>query len=404
MKKRLLLTTSTYPRWAGDSTTVFIPQFADQLIRKGWEVTILAPHALGALTEEHCPSLTVRRYRYVWPPRGETLAYDGGALTKIKKTPGYAIKLLLLVGSLLLWTWWLSRGKRAALVNAHWLIPQGCLAVVAAYLTGKRVVITIHGSDVFALNNRWLRRIKRFALKRADAVVVNSSATLAASRNLYDRPDYVVIPMGVDMHHFKPVPPSIKLRRRFDLGDFTVLFVGRLTEQKGVSYLIDALRQLKQQRIEFKALIVGDGPSRASLEAQTKANGLTKQVSFVGWVSHSKLVNFYSVADVFVGPSTTAGGKWQEALGLVFAEAQACGVPVIATDTGGIADVIKHNITGLLIPERSAVAISRQLQYLYNNPAIRKQLARNARDSMQSDFSWESVVDRYDRIFNELLL
>jgi len=128
-------------------------------------VAVLAPHAKGAKPAEQNGAVDVRRYRYFWPASGETLAYDGGAVTKIKKSPGYILKLLFLVSSLLLHTFWFAVRSKTDIINAHWIVPQGFIAVLIGRVTGKRVVVTVHGGDIFGLNGKWMRRIKRFTLK-----------------------------------------------------------------------------------------------------------------------------------------------------------------------------------------------------------------------------------------------
>src|SRR5690606_2076274 len=160
-----------------------------------------------------------------------------------------------------------------------------------------------------------------FTLKRASRVIVNSSATLEACKELYDR-QYELIPMGIDMDKFKPGTPSKELKKRHGLGRFTILFVGRLSEVKGVNYLIEACAMLKNSDADFTCLVVGDGPLKSSLERVVADNKLSRQVKFVGWVSDAdELKDYYNTADVLVGPSLS------EALGLVFVEASACGLP-----------------------------------------------------------------------------
>ena len=402
MPRRILITTSTYPRWPGDSTTTFVAEFARRLTGKGDTVTVLAPHTQGANITESDGPVSVRRYRYFWPANAETIAGDGNAVRHIVRTPLYAVKLMFLLLSLFLHTAWLATAKRSDIINGHWIIPQGFLAVLAGKLSGKKVVVTVHGSDIFGLNSRLLRRIKAYTLKAAYAVVVNSSSTLQACRELYERPDYQLIPMGVDVDRFKPADPPAALRRRLHLGPFTVLYVGRLSEQKGVTYLLGAIRQLHAAHISCRLLVIGDGPERTALEGEVQAGGLGSAVTFLGWIDASQLPGYYNLADVFVGPSITANGRWKEAFGLVFAEAQACGVPVIATKTGGIGDVVADGVTGILVAEQSADAISAALRQLHDNPKMRRQLAVNARARAVAAFSWEQTIERYRQLFEDV--
>jgi len=206
----------------------------------------------------------------------------------------------------------------------------------------------------------------------------------------------------VDVERFKPQPPLVQLQQKYGLGRFTVLFVGRLVEQKGVPYLLEALKQLRATGADFKALIVGEGPEKESLEEFVRANDLTENVLFVGWVQATELQDYYNVADVFVGPSIVSDKGLTEALGLVFIEALSCGLPVVATSTGGIADVVEDRKTGILVPERSAESICKVLDEFYRNPDQLAELSINGHSSMQSKFSWDGVVDQYLAILERL--
>lgn len=398
-RKELLITASTFPRWDGDSTPAFVEQFASHLAKRGLAITVLAPHAHGAKAHEHRKSMDIKRFRYFWPARGETLAYDGGAVAKISKSPVYAMKLFLFMAALFANTLYIAVRKNVVAINAHWIIPQGFAAIIVKQLTGKRVVIQVHGGDIFNLHGKWLTKAKAFTLRQADAVVVNSSATLKACQAVHNRPDYVIIPMGVDLERFKPAEKSKALVKRYRLNAFTILFVGRLSEEKGVIYLLEALKRLREAGVTFKALIAGDGPEKGELIRFVEQNELTEYVIFVGWVNPGSIAEYYSVADVFVGPSIISSRGWQEALGTVFLEALACGVPIIATDTGGIADAVEDGKTGRLVPEKSAKAIYIVLRELYSQPATLQALSRNARKSMKTKFAWQSVIDRYLQVF-----
>lgn len=398
-RRRLVLLTSSFPRWAGDNTTPFVQQFAQRIARAYGAVHVIAPHFQGAAhAEEPADNLSVRRFRYAVPYRLEDIAYGGNAVARVRFTPLYAVKLALFLLSSLASV----LAARARLINVHWLVPQGLVAMAAKRLTGAKVVVTVHGGDVFSLNNRLFVMIKKFILKGADVVVTNSAITRQACEQLYPHRSYEVIPMGVDTEKFHPAPKSVTLVERYGLGDFTILFVGRLTEDKGLIYLIQALGQLKDSGADFKALIVGSGDQESQLKALTTELGLDAHVVFIGWVPSEELPDYYNTADVFVGPSVVGSKGWQEALGLVFIEALATGLPVISTNTGGIADVVEDGVTGYLVDQRSSEQIARRLQALYEDRAPLQELSRHGRATVERRFSWDTVTSAYARVFVEL--
>lgn len=395
-KKRLLVTTSTFPRWKGDTTPAFVKQFCRSIVGHFEELYVLAPHASGAQTHETEDNLNIRRYRYFFPASQENILYEGGGIGKIKKTPLYAFKLLCLLIALFCSTLSTAVRKRISIINAHWIIPQGFIAVIVASCTKKKSVITVHGGDILALKGSFMTKIKRFVLKRADAVVVNSTATLRACEAVYVGANYQVIPMGIDASRFRPIPKSKDLEQRYELKDFTVLFVGRLSEEKGVKYLLEALKELKSQKVLFNALIIGDGILRRDLEGYVRKNGLVDEVTFVGWVDPEQLPAYYGLADVFVGPSL------REAQGLVFVEALSMGVPIIATNVDALPDIVIEGKTGFLVKPNSSGDILEKLMLLHDNPRLRKRLGTQSVQHVGDRFDWSVVSKQYIKLFDSL--
>jgi glycosyltransferase involved in cell wall biosynthesis len=397
--RSLLVLTSSFPRWPGDTTTPFVAQFAAAMAQRGRRVLVVAPHFVGAARRERVQrDIDVRRFRYFLPYRGQDIAYGGNAVSRIARGPVYAVKLLFFVLSSLASV----LSTRTSVINAHWLIPQGFVAVLAKALTGRKVVVTVHGGDVFSLNGTLMRRIKRFVLRRADEVVVNSSATRAACTDLYDGRRYAVIPMGVDTDRFAPRPKVAGLVEAHSLGGFTVLFVGRLTEDKGVAHLLQALAEFKSSGAAFTALIIGAGDQEAELRRYVADDDLQEEVRFLGWVDSGDLPGYYNSADVFVGPSVVGSTGWQEALGLVFVEALASGLPVIATNTGGIGDVVQEGVTGFLVDQRAPGQIADRLATLYRDPRLRSAMSRAGREFVENRFSWSAVGDAYAEVFDDV--
>lgn len=397
-KSTILVTSSTYPRWKNDSVPSFVQQFSERMSRFYERIYVLVPHYKGAKQRESEGRVEVKRFRYAYPAASQNIVYNGGGAFKIKKTPTYALKLLGFMISEFWNTLYLAVSKRVVIINAHWIIPQGFLAVIVGLLTRKKVVISVHGTDIFGLTGKVITTFKRFTLKHADHIVANSTASLKACQDVYPELKGSVIPMGTDLDFFRPRRASKELTERYRLKDnFTILFMGRLAEVKGTIYLMEALHKLKRNGgMPFKALIAGEGPDRQELEMYVKKHGLNDVVHFLGWVSRDEITDFYSVGDVLVGPSL------HEAFGLVFVEAQASGVPVVASRVNGIPDIVHDGKTGLLAESRSSDDIAKKLQYLYENPKLLQQMKQNGPKAMSAEFSWESVEKRYEAVFSQL--
>lgn len=392
----VLILTSTYPRWTRDTTPGFVADFATHIASEVDNVYVLAPHFKGAAHHETTGNVHVTRYRYFLPASAENIAYSGGAVSKIKKTPVYAVKLLCFMAALFFSTLYMSLAKNISVINAHWLVPQGFAGLLVKFITGHKLVITIHGGDVLSLNGKYMRMVKSFILRHADTVCVNSSVTKEACLSLYNR-DYEVIPMGINFAHYQAAQPSAELIARYNLNDFTLLFVGRLAKEKGVIYLLQAVKLLKEAGASFKTLIVGSGPLEDELETYIRDNNLDDVVTMVGWIDSSELPQYYATANIYVGPSL------HEAQGLVFLEALATGLPVVTTDQGGMKDFIRNGENGFMVPAESPKALFDVLSQLYNDRELLRTLHSQAAASISDTYSWDTVTANYIPLLKEPL-
>lgn len=397
VNNRLLILTSTFPRWKNDTTPPFVKQFAESLRPQYKDIFVLAPHAKGAQTKEVINGVTIYRFHYL-PARFETLAYEGGGLGKIQKSPLYLLKLLCFATSFFLHTLLIVIRHRVRLLNAHWIIPQGLFAIAAAKITRVKVAVTVHGGDIFALRQPFFVRLKHLVLKHADAVLVNSSATKEACAEVYGGRNYPVIPMGIDTDKFTPAKEGGAAS-----GEFRLLFVGRLTEEKGVIYLCQAMQILAEQSKDIEATIIGEGPEKKTLERYVEDNGLKHLVHFTGWVDNAEVTTYYQQSDVFVGPSIQIANGWKEALGLVFIEALATGTPVVASRIGGVGDVVKDGESGYLVKQRSPEQIAEKVLNLKASPKLCQSMGKNGRRHVEQRFSWRVVSESYGKQFDKLI-
>lgn len=387
--RKILVTTSTFPRWENDTDPPFVYYLCSGL--SDLEVHVLAPHTKGAKTDERMGNLHVHRFRYA--PQGmEKLAYDGGLLRRIKANPLYA----LLLPAFLVSQWWSLRSivKRhdIGLVHAHWIIPQGIVAVAA----GIPFVVTSHGGDLFALKGRVLGALKRWVLNRASLItVVSTPMREECLRMGVDEGKIRVLPMGVDTTSLFTPPPADKPRSG-------LLYVGRLVEKKGVSVLINALAGVKRAGVDCRLTIVGDGPDRSELQQLAERLGVSELINWLGALSNKSLPAIYRSAEVFILPSIISRDGDQEGLGLVTVEAMACGCPVIASSLPAVKDVVEHGTNGLLVPPGDVDALADAICKLVRDGKFRNTLADSAL-STASRFDWKTTCAKYEQMFIALL-
>ena len=365
---KLLIVTSNYPRWHGDTTTPFVHNFAKQLVENGHTVRVLAPHYKGAKTNEMYDGVEIKRFRYLLPESAQTVCYQGGALGNLAKNKVNKLKLPMLVvceflavlKQLLFW--------KPDVVNSHWLLPQGFVCALAASITGTKHVATVHGGDVFALNSPLMCKLKAFSINQATLITVNSSVTEAKVKELAPNTTTPLLrlPTGI-----LPTPELDKtkvnsLRKSLQKAENEklIIFVGRLSEEKGVREAILATQKLLQNDKKVRLIIIGEGHEKSELQTLVKELKIELYVNFLGWVENKEIYFFFAACDVFVGPSKQSKDGWVEAQGLTFAEAMLAGCPVIGSSSGGIPDSIRPDETGWLCKPENHNDLKHSRQFL----------------------------------------
>lgn len=384
-KKKLLVTASTFPRWKGDTEPRFVYDLS-QSMRDQFDITVLVPAAPGAADVEDMNGLHVERYHYFPVHKWETLCYPGAIVPRIKEKKARA----LLVPFLFLSLWWnlFKRRKQFDVVHAHWLIPQG---IVHSFFKTPYLV-TGHGGDVTSLNQGILRKLKHRCLQRAGAVTAVSPQLKGVLEEICPGKEITVLSMGCNTSEFSP---EYRRENMFGQGDRpVVLFVGRLAEKKGVTYLIDAMKQ-----VDAKLVIAGDGPLKGDLMKQ--AEPLGDKVLFLGAKTHAELAPIYASADIFAAPSIQAKDGDVEGLPLVFLEAMASGLPVVAGNSGGIPYLIRNGENGLLVPQKEVQPLADALNSLLHDSDLRKKVQAGAAETVRR-YDYSNIGQQYAALLNGL--
>lgn len=388
-RPRLLVLTSTYPRWAGDPEPGFVHELARRLVGR-FQVTVVCPHAVGAATREDMDGVHVVRYRYA-PERWETLVNDGGIVANLRRNRW---KLLLLPGFLLgqlLTAWRILRTSGADVMHAHWLVPQGVVAALLRLASGRRVpfVVTSHGADLYALKGRFWQMVKRTVANAAACTTVVSQAMAERVHELGVPPGQVTVQsMGVDVS--ETFTQGDGPRRRS-----MILFVGRLVEKKGVRHLLDAMPGVLRQRPDVELCVVGFGPEEAALRERARQLGLGECVRFAGAVRQADLPGLYRQAALFVAPFVEATGGDQEGLGLVLVEAIGCGCPVLVGRVPAVADVMGPGYEDLIVDPADTEAFAKRILEALNDPVRLQDRMGTLRRDLATRFDWASVAARY---------
>lgn len=382
---RVLFLTHSYPRSEGDAPGSFVLRLAQALRGEGIDVGVVAPAGAGLPARETLGGIEVRRFHYA-PRRLETLAYGGNMAEQVKASWQARFALVGFLGAEFRCAAAWAREERPDVVHAHWWFPNGLAGTWVARLTHRPLVTTMHGTDVRLARSVSVARPGFRHVLRSSAAVTAVSRWLAAEANaIVAAPQVQVAPMPVATDVFFPGGSRAADR---------ILFVGRLTKQKGVEHLVRALA-LTRSRLSLD--VVGEGDEGEVLRALAGELGVADRVRWHGVQTPRQLAEYYRSATMVVVPSIDEG------LGLVAVEAQLCEAPVIASDSGGLPDVVQHERTGLLVPPGDPAALAAAIDRVSDSPAEAAALGGAGRLHALATFAPESVARRYADIYRNAI-
>jgi colanic acid/amylovoran biosynthesis glycosyltransferase len=294
------------------------------------------------------------------------------------------------------------RARAPRLVYAHFA-PDGYAAMRLAERLGVPLVTALHGYDVTMtdqamaatrLGREYLRG--RSALQRMGSLFLSCSS-FVRKRGLelgYPPERTIVHSIGVDVERFKP--PAARPR------DKVVLFVARLVEKKGCANLIDAMAEVQRHDPAAELVIIGDGPLRDDYER--RAHGLGVRCRFLGTQPAGVVREWMGRSAIFCVPSVVASSGDAEGFGMVFIEAQAMGLPVVSTESGGIPEAVKNGETGLLVTERDPGALAEAIVQLLKDNKLWRRYSLAGRKHVVSHFNLAKQTSRLEVLFDQLLV
>ncbi len=291
-----------------------------------------------------------------------------------------------------------------AILSGNWW-PDGYAAWLVRRQTGTPYVVMGYGREMVQTGAnpiKWL--MQQLVMRGASGglAISHYSAHQLSRRGL---PQYRVrvIYGGADPTQFAAPPtPDEQLPRKLAKDSRPILLtVSRLVRRKGHSQVIAALPQIVREVGPVKYVIVGSGPEEQGLHRLAREYGTEDCVEFLGEVDDRELPALYQTADVFVMPSRDLYGRPIEGLGLVYLEANLCGLPVVAGDTGGVSDAVVDGETGLLVNPEDPAAIASAIVRLLSDPDLVAQLTTAGRARVLEEFTWERVATRCHRALTD---
>ncbi len=275
-------------------------------------------------------------------------------------------------------------------VHAHFANHPALAAYIVSQLTGIPYSFTARGSDIH-LERRMLKEKVEAAAFAITVSDYNRNLIIAECGEWVSGKVHVVYG-GVDTERVSPAP-------RVGSKRFTMLSIGRFEEVKGHTYLIEACRLLRKRGIEFQCHFIGEGPLFSQVREQIDRAHLDNQILISSFCTHEEVIDRMRKSDLVVlATAPTAGGEC-EGIPNVLKEAMACGLPVVASDAGGIPELVENRVSGILVRPRDPVALADAIQELAGHPSMRQRMGEAGRQKILRDFNLAASNRRRAELF-----
>ena len=402
---KVLVIGSVYPRFHEDAEVPWLRTSIAHLKKAGLDIQVLAPSYKGLKSHE-IDGVKVNRFRYA-PASWEFLTHEEGAPSKMANKPWLQLLAIPYIISGFFKCIKICRKFKPDIIHAHWPFPHAYIALGAAKLFRIPLVLNFHGAELLLIRKKkWVKPLLKFAIGQAQAVFANSSFTaskIKALRNV----DVEWSPYGTTLETGtgNAEPHAIN-------GKFKILFVGRHIERKGICYLIEAAKYLPRDQFEIRIAGIGDLTEQLKMQAdalchpersETESKDLPAEIIFTGKLSPEALANEYKTANVFTLPAIVDSKGDTEGLGVVLIEAMELGLPIVASNVGGIPDVVIDGVSGILVPEKDPEALANAYKRLASNPELISQLLAGAQKRIAECFTWDGIIERQIAVYNKVL-
>ncbi len=365
---KVLMITSYYAPYIGGAE-IYVKEVAERLVKEGNKVIILTKRLGKLKNHEVINGVKVYRVR----------SLDFPQLRSFFSIPGLFFKGI-------------KMARQSDIIHAHIAYPNGIVAYMIKKATGKPYILTLQGDELMDYPEKKLLKLLKYpiglALRNARYVHCISNALADKAKQYFGVEDdrIRIIPNGVDIDAFKQAR-KIDLKRNYNAKKI-VIAVSRLSSKNNLEILIRAMRVIGN---DVKLVIIGDGVEREKLEALAKKLGVNAE--FVGKIGHDKIASYLKGADVFVRTPRTEG------LGIAFLEAMAAGLPVIASDVGGIKDIVKNNINGLIVSNNDSKEIAMAIKRILDDKQLREKIIINGKEFVK-DYEWHGIYQKTKNLYS----
>ncbi|MEO0232996.1 MAG: glycosyltransferase family 4 protein [candidate division WOR-3 bacterium] len=403
-KIKILVLTTTFPRYKDDEVPSFVLDLSKEMKNLGAEIIILSPHDKNAKIKEKIEGMKIIRFPYFFPKKLQRLCYRGGIMYNIKKSYLAKIQIPFFFIFYFIYSYKIIKTFKIKAIHSHWIIPSGFVGAIFKKFFKIIHISTAHAIDVYTLEKTFLGKIiTTFIFKNCDYIVCVSNILKQKLFNLlidendkkYFDKKVLVKPMGVklSLNSF-----TNELNKEKEKEHFNILFLGRFVEKKGIKYLIYAFQKVLEKYKNVKLLLGGTGPLEEEIKFLVAKMNLKDSVKFLGWVPREELPKIMKEADFIVVPSIVTETGDTEGLPTVIIEAMGMGLPVIASDVGGIRDIIKDGVNGLLAVPGNVEDLSFKMMKIIENEELKKKLSKEGKETAKN-YRWDKIAKFYIHLF-----
>jgi glycosyltransferase involved in cell wall biosynthesis len=273
------------------------------------------------------------------------------------------------------------------IINSHYASSNGLLGYL---LRHKHFVVSVWGSDIYDFpNQNFIYKIILKIILNSAKIIFSTSKIMAKETAKYTSKQIVTIPFGVDTEKFKPI-----LTKKPDI--VTIGIIKWLEKYYGIEYLLEATKILVDRKlsVNFRVLIIGKGSLELQLKQKAKDLEIEQYVEFTGYVSYAIIEQFHNMLDIACYPSI------EESFGVSVLESSACQLPVVASEIGGIPELIIDGITGFLVKPKNSLQLADKLQILLTDENLREQMGKEGRNFVVNNFSWNNSIEKMIHYYN----
>jgi len=370
------------------------------LVKAGFRVKSITYHRPGTPKEEVVDGVLIKTFKYL-PDR---FAIKLSIQQEINKSKFGIIKALFMVTCFFIYTFFESIKEKPDLFLAHWAFPTGYIAYKMSRIFNKKCVIEIHGSEVTQTkNSKFLQKLLIPAMNNSTRVIANSDYTKNEFVKLGVKEEKFV-KIGNPPNYVKHTTDSelLKTFRKKFADDSTkiLLFVGNLIELKGAEFAIRSLSYIKVHKVHL--IIAGAGMLESKLRELTKSLGLEDKITFFGLASYEDMGRLHDISDVFVCPPIVDSKGFTENLCKTIPEAMESGLPVVATNVGGLSEVVQNEKTGLLVEQKDSQAIAKAVERILSDGTLKEKIVSNSK-KIVDQFSLESLQKKYIETISNII-